>query len=75
VHADGALRIRLGTHAAARYLGITTRTLYRMIDEGEVPAYKMGRVLRLQRAELEAYLEGCRVKPGELGHLLPGRRG
>jgi excisionase family DNA binding protein len=59
---------------SGRLLGITTRTLYRLIDEGAVPAYKMGRVLRLQRGEVEAYLEGHRVKPGELSHLYAPRR-
>ena len=33
----------LGTPEAAERLGITQRTLYRLIDEGQVPAYKMGR--------------------------------
>jgi excisionase family DNA binding protein len=30
------------TKEAAQYLGITPRTLYRLIDVGQVPAYKMG---------------------------------
>jgi excisionase family DNA binding protein len=29
-------------------LGVTLRTLYRLIDEGRLPAYKMGRVIRLR---------------------------
>ena len=33
----------MGTPAAARRLGITTRTLYRLIDEGRLPAYRIGR--------------------------------
>lgn len=61
----------LGTKEAAAALGITPRTLYRLIDEGEVPAYKLGRVLRLRRAEIDAYLDQARVKPGELKHLYP----
>ena len=59
----------LGTTAAARYLGITPRTLYRLVDHGEVPAYAMGRVYRLRRTDLDAYLEAVRVVPGTLGHL------
>lgn len=61
----------IGTQEAAGELGITTRTLYRLIDEGEVPAFKLGRVLRLRRADIDAYLEHVRIKPGELGHLYP----
>lgn len=43
----------LSTHQAAEALGVTVRGLYRLIDEGRVPAYKMGRVIRLRRADLD----------------------
>jgi hypothetical protein len=42
------------------------------IDEGHVPAYKLGRVMRIRRSDLDAFLESVRVKPGDLKHLLPG---
>lgn len=61
----------LGTPEAARYLGISQRTLYRLIDSGELPAYKLGRVVRLQKADVEAFIEGARIEPGTLGHLYP----
>ncbi|MEX0868594.1 MAG: helix-turn-helix domain-containing protein, partial [Nitriliruptoraceae bacterium] len=51
----------LNTKAAARRLGITTRTLYRLIDDGKLPAYKFGRVIRLQRAEVDAFIESARI--------------
>lgn len=54
---------------AAGYLGITTRTLYAFIDEGQVPAYTFGRVIRLKRPDLDAFIEASRVEPGTLGHL------
>ena len=59
----------LGTERAARYLGITGPTLYRLVDEGQVVAYKIGRVLRFKRADLDTFLEGARVPPGGLKHL------
>ena len=65
----------VGTTAAAAYLGVVPRTLYRMIDEDRIPAYKMGRVIRLRRSDLDAYLEAHRVRPGELEHLYPPRTG
>ena len=40
----------LSTSAAANRLGIRVRTLYRLIDAGQIPAYKFGRVIRLQEA-------------------------
>jgi len=59
----------LSTKEAARRLGITTRTLYRLIDEGQLPAYKFGRVIRLKADEVEAFVDAARITPGELGHL------
>jgi excisionase family DNA binding protein len=64
----------LGTQDAAAQLGITARTLYRLIDEGSIDAYKLGRVLRIRRADVTAYLEAVKVKPGELSHLYPATR-
>lgn len=61
----------LGTPEAAERLGITQRTLYRLIDEGQIPAYKMGRVLRVKASDLDVFLEQSRVAPGSLRHLYP----
>lgn len=38
----------LGTPDAAKYLGLAPQTLYRLIDEGRLPAYRMGRVIRIK---------------------------
>lgn len=61
----------LSTAEAARRLGVTTRTLYRFIDEGQLPAYRFGRVIRLQADEVEAFIQACRIEPGTLEHLYP----
>jgi excisionase family DNA binding protein len=61
----------LSTKEAARRLGITARTLYRFIDEGQLPAYRFGRVIRLKPADIDAYIESCRIEPGTLEHLYP----
>jgi excisionase family DNA binding protein len=61
----------LSTAEAARRLGIGARTLYRLIDEGQIPAYKFGRVIRLQEREVDAFIEGARIQPGTLDHLYP----
>ncbi len=65
----------LSTKEAARRLGITPRTLYRFIDNGDLPAYRMGRVIRLQQSDVDAYIDKCRVEPGTLEHLYPDARG
>lgn len=59
----------LSTREAAGELGITTRTLYRLIDSDEIPAYKFGRVIRLKAEEVEAFIERSRITPGDLEHL------
>lgn len=61
----------MNTQEAAAHLGITVRTLYRAIDEGKLAAYRMGRVIRIQRPDLESYLQASRIQPGELVHLYP----
>ena len=61
----------LGTSQAARRLGITARTLYRLIDEGELPAYKFGRVIRLRTTDVDDFIERSRIAPGTLEHLYP----
>ena len=61
----------LSTAAAAKRLGITPRTLYRFIDEGQVPAYRFGRVIRLKIDDVDAYIEQCRIEPGTMAHLYP----
>lgn len=61
--------------AAADRLGITSRTLYRFIDEGQLPAFKFGRVIRLKKADVDAYIESCRVEPGSMSHLYPETSG
>jgi excisionase family DNA binding protein len=61
----------MSTADAARRLGITPRTLYRFIDEGQLPAYRFGRVIRLKASEVDAFIESCRIEPGTLEHLYP----
>ena len=61
----------LNTETAAKRLGITTRTLYRFINEGGLPAYRMGRVIRVKQVDVDAFIERSRIEPGTLGHLYP----
>lgn len=68
--ADDGIRW-LSTADAAKRVGITPRTLYRFIDNGEVPAYRFGRVIRLKESEVDAFIESCRIEPGTLEHLYP----
>lgn len=61
----------LSTQDAARRLGVTPRTLYRFIDLGDLPAYRLGRVIRLKAEDVDAFIEASRIEPGSLEHLYP----
>ena len=61
----------LSTADAAKYLGITARTLYRFIDEGHIAGYRFGRVIRLKQTDVDAFIEASRIPPGTLEHLYP----
>ena len=61
----------MSTADAARRLGVTTRTLYRFINEGQLPAYRLGRVIRLKQDDVDAFIDTCRIEPGTLDHLYP----
>lgn len=64
----------LSTLKAAERMGITTRTLYRFIDRGDVRAYRFGRVIRLRLSDIDEFIEDCTVEPGSLEHLYPEAR-
>lgn len=61
----------LSTKECCARLGVTVRTLYRFIDEGQLVAYQMGRVIRIQEADLNKFIESVRISPGSLAHLYP----
>lgn len=64
----------MSTRETSARLGVTLRTLYRFIDEGQLAAYKFGRVIRLKAADVEAFIDGARIEPGTLEHLYPEPR-
>jgi excisionase family DNA binding protein len=61
----------MSTQDAAKRLGVTPRTLYRFIDQGDLPAYRLGRVIRLKLDEVDEFIESSRIEPGSLEHLYP----
>lgn len=65
----------MSTKEAAEHLGVTLRSLYRFIDEGTLPAYKFGRVIRLKEEDVEGFIETCRIPAGSLDHLYPELKG
>jgi excisionase family DNA binding protein len=60
----------MSTKGASDYLGVNLRTLYRFIDEGDLAAYRFGRVIRLKEEDVVDFVARCRIAPGSLEHLL-----
>lgn len=42
------------------YLNIKPKTLYAKAEAGEIPHYRIGRIIRFRLDEIDAWLEGCR---------------
>ena len=59
----------MSTAEAAELLGVQARTLYRFIDEGRLPAYRFGRVIRVIRDDVLTFVESCRIEPGTLSEI------
>jgi excisionase family DNA binding protein len=45
-----------GIEEAAVYLGVSNYTIRRMIARGELPAYRVGKLIRLRRSEIDGAL-------------------
>lgn len=43
-----------GASEAAKFIGITPRTVYHMVDRGELPVIRKGKRLYFRKSELEA---------------------
>jgi excisionase family DNA binding protein len=50
----------LNTREAIKRLGVPARQLYRLIDEGTLPAYRAGRDLRLLASDVDQLAPGRR---------------
>lgn len=57
----------LSTAEVARRLGVTPRTVYGFINDGDLVAYRLGRVIRVQEPDVAAFIEASRIIPGTLG--------
>ena len=64
----------MSVQAAARELEVTTRTIYRFINDGKLTAYRIGRVYRIRCSDLAAFLSDATLQPGDLDHLVDDRR-
>lgn len=70
----GATPLWLSVQTAASELEVTTRTIYRFINDGKLAAYRIGRVYRIRRADLQHFLDDAALQPGDLDHLVDDGR-
>jgi len=57
----------LSTEQVAHALGVKQRDVYRLIDDGLLPGYRIGRAIKVKRADLDAYADasGITLNPVE----------
>jgi len=60
------------TDELIRWLGIGRTKTYELLRTGEIPSYKIGRVRRIRRRDVEAWLELNKYPPDDVG---PGTSG
>ena len=44
----------------SKNLGIRPKTLYAMVEERSIPHYRIGKLIRFRRSEIDAWMEGNR---------------
>jgi excisionase family DNA binding protein len=62
---DHGRRAPLDVEQAAAYLGVTPRKVRRLREQRRLPTLKLGRDVRFDPDDLDAYLKQCREPPAE----------
>ncbi len=57
----------LDVYGVAYHLGLSPRTAYRLMSDGTLAA--SGWPKQVRRSDVEEYLRGSRIQPGQLRHL------
>lgn len=50
----------LSVREVAEELGISERSAWRLVEQGELPVHEFGGSTRVKREDLDAYVERCR---------------
>jgi len=51
----------LNYREAGKLLGVTERTVWTLVDNGELPAVRFGRSVRVDPVDLRAYIDRCKT--------------
>ena len=65
-YTDPLSRPDLSIKQAAALLGLSQQTVRRMVEKGDVDAYRLGGSTRIKRPSLAAYVARCRATPIKL---------
>ena len=60
---------------AAGVLGVSVKTVRRLYESGELPAFKVSTRVQIRREDANAYLESCRVEPRKRAPAMSAGRG
>jgi excisionase family DNA binding protein len=52
----------LSANRAGKLLGVSGKTMIRMMEDGEFSGYKVGSAYKFKRGEIQAYLESKKVQ-------------
>ncbi len=53
-------RAFLGIQWLSTYLGIRPKSVYAMVEENKIPHYRIGRLIRFKRSEIDEWMKGNR---------------
>jgi excisionase family DNA binding protein len=53
---------------ATRMLGVSKMAVYRLVNAGDLNAYRIGRSIRIRLDDLGTYLDANKIRPGTVAH-------
>ena len=51
-------------HELSLYLNIKEKTVYHLVALGEIPHYRIGKLVRFRRGEIDAWISTKKARPG-----------
>jgi excisionase family DNA binding protein len=54
----------LNANDAGKILGVSGKTVVRLMESGDIPGYRIGGVWKFKRGEIEYYRDSQRYRPG-----------
>ncbi len=58
----------LGIAKLSRCLELKVSTLYSLVEQKKIPHYKIGRLIRFRKSEVEAWMQGNKKEPVDVSH-------